>query len=285
MSGSVGTDASNYVAYYFTCTAGGGHDSGWIASNHYTDVGLTPSTQYTYTVKMQDKYGNTGTASSALAATTQTSSAGTASFAYGPVGISDTAAMMTATKVANASGLTEYKFTRNDAVTSGWQASPTWTNTGLTRATATLTPSRSGTAEAIRARCLRRRRDSQRHGRSHTAASLRRITVADAALRHHRQLRFHDGDDADHFGRDRRAVLLPLHGGRSARQRVAGQPNLQDYRALPMEPIPISIRSGTSRLSSMSPDTPLPTARRSRPLPAITPAHSRSWRLCRTITW
>jgi len=132
MSGSVGTDASNYVAYYFTCTAGGGHDSGWIASNHYTDVGLNPSTQYTYTVKMQDKYGNTTTASSALAATTQTSTAGTASFAYGPVGISDTAATMTATKVANASGLTEYKFTRNDAVTSGWQASPSWTNTGLT---------------------------------------------------------------------------------------------------------------------------------------------------------
>ena len=132
MSGTVGTDASNYVAYYFTCTAGGGHDSGWIASNHYTDVGLNPSTQYTYTVKMQDKYGNTGTASSALAATTQTSSAGTASFAYGPVGISATAATMTATKVANASGLTEYKFTRNDAVTSGWQASPKWTDSSLT---------------------------------------------------------------------------------------------------------------------------------------------------------
>ena len=42
---------------------------------------------------------------------------------------------MTATKVANASGLTEYKFTRNDAVTSGWQASPSWTNTGLTPGT------------------------------------------------------------------------------------------------------------------------------------------------------
>jgi len=132
MSASVGTDASNWIEYYFTCTAGGGHDSGWISMNKYTDVGLTPGTSYTYTVKMRDKAGNTTTASSALAATTQTSSAGTASFAYGPVGISGSAITMTATKVPNASGLTEYKFTRNDAVTSGWQASPSWTDTSVT---------------------------------------------------------------------------------------------------------------------------------------------------------
>ena len=33
MSATKGTDASNYIQYYFTCTAGGGHDSGWISSN------------------------------------------------------------------------------------------------------------------------------------------------------------------------------------------------------------------------------------------------------------
>ena len=32
----------NGVEYYFTCTAGGGHDSGWQSSPDYTDTGLTP---------------------------------------------------------------------------------------------------------------------------------------------------------------------------------------------------------------------------------------------------
>ncbi|MCX6345305.1 MAG: DUF6055 domain-containing protein [Armatimonadetes bacterium] len=132
MSATPGTDASGWVEYYFTCTAGGGHDSGWVSMNRYTDVGLTPSTLRTYTVKMRDKNGNTTTASTALSATTQTSSAGTASFAYAPVGVDGSSITMRATKLTNASGLTEYKFTRNDAVTSGWQSSPTWTNTGLT---------------------------------------------------------------------------------------------------------------------------------------------------------
>ena len=36
MSGTVGTDASNYVAYYFTNTAGAGHSSGWISQRTST---------------------------------------------------------------------------------------------------------------------------------------------------------------------------------------------------------------------------------------------------------
>ncbi|HSH16843.1 MAG TPA: Ig-like domain-containing protein, partial [Verrucomicrobiae bacterium] len=43
------------VEYLFTCTAGGGHDSGWQDSPIYTDTGLTPGVQYTYTVKARDK--------------------------------------------------------------------------------------------------------------------------------------------------------------------------------------------------------------------------------------
>ncbi len=43
------------VEYYFTCTAGGGHNSGWQDSNYYEDTGLTPYTQYTYTAKARDK--------------------------------------------------------------------------------------------------------------------------------------------------------------------------------------------------------------------------------------
>ena len=41
--------------YYFTCTAGGGNDSSWQDSTTYEDTGLTPETQYTYTVKARDK--------------------------------------------------------------------------------------------------------------------------------------------------------------------------------------------------------------------------------------
>jgi hypothetical protein len=42
------------VEYYFTCTAGGGNDSGWQSSTTYTDSGLTPGVPYSYTVKARD---------------------------------------------------------------------------------------------------------------------------------------------------------------------------------------------------------------------------------------
>jgi hypothetical protein len=43
------------VEYYFECTAGGGHDSGWQSGRTYVDSGLTPDTEYTYRVKARDK--------------------------------------------------------------------------------------------------------------------------------------------------------------------------------------------------------------------------------------
>nr|NIP27838.1 hypothetical protein [Phycisphaerae bacterium]NIR65910.1 hypothetical protein [candidate division Zixibacteria bacterium]NIP55443.1 hypothetical protein [Phycisphaerae bacterium]NIS54151.1 hypothetical protein [Phycisphaerae bacterium]NIU10520.1 hypothetical protein [Phycisphaerae bacterium] len=42
------------VEYYFRCTAGGGNDSGWQPGTTYTDTGLAPETQYTYTVQARD---------------------------------------------------------------------------------------------------------------------------------------------------------------------------------------------------------------------------------------
>ena len=132
MSATVGTDASNWVEYYFTCTSGGGHDSGWVSFNKYTDVGLTPGTAYTYTVKMRDKSGNMTAASTPAGATTQVSTTPAASFAYGPAGVSTSQISMAATKVVSPSGLVEYKFTRDGSSHSGWQASPTWTDSGLT---------------------------------------------------------------------------------------------------------------------------------------------------------
>ena len=59
------------VEYYFTCTAGGGNDSGWQDSNVYTDSGLTPGIAYSYTVKARDKApGLNETAASASASAT-----------------------------------------------------------------------------------------------------------------------------------------------------------------------------------------------------------------------
>jgi hypothetical protein len=72
MTATTGSDASSPVEYYFDETSGnpGGSDSGWQASSTYTDTGLSPSTQYTYTVQMRDSLANTGTASAPANATT-----------------------------------------------------------------------------------------------------------------------------------------------------------------------------------------------------------------------
>ena len=74
MTATTGSDASGPVEYYFDETSGnpGGSDSGWQTSPSYTDTGLSPSTQYTYTVQMRDSapMPNVGTASSPANATT-----------------------------------------------------------------------------------------------------------------------------------------------------------------------------------------------------------------------
>ena len=141
MSGTKGTDASNYIEYYFTCTAGGGHNSGWITTNRYYDSNLTRGTLYTYTVKMRDRAGNVTTTSTAQNVTIPNDTAAptptTASFSVAPKGISTTAVKMTATVGTDASQLVEYKFSRTAPTTadSGWQASNIWTDTGLSSGT------------------------------------------------------------------------------------------------------------------------------------------------------
>jgi hypothetical protein len=133
MSATPGSDASGWVEYYFSCLSGGGHDSGWVSFNKYTDVGLTPGATISYTVKMRDRAGNTTAASAAASATLSTSTAGSASFADGPVGIANGQITMTATKVTSVSGKVEYKFDRTSpgGSSSGWQSSPSHTQTGL----------------------------------------------------------------------------------------------------------------------------------------------------------
>ncbi|HUU17597.1 MAG TPA: hypothetical protein VMW72_10645 [Sedimentisphaerales bacterium] len=57
MVATAASDSSG-VEYYFACTAGSGHDSGWQDSPTYEDTGLQPETQYTYQVKVRDKSTN-----------------------------------------------------------------------------------------------------------------------------------------------------------------------------------------------------------------------------------
>ncbi|MGB1131128.1 MAG: sialate O-acetylesterase, partial [Haloferula sp.] len=72
MTAITGSDASGPVEYLFSETSGnpGGTSSGWQTSPNYTDSGLNASTQYTYTVRMRDALGNTGSASAGASATT-----------------------------------------------------------------------------------------------------------------------------------------------------------------------------------------------------------------------
>jgi len=72
MTATTGSDASPPVEYFFDETSGnpGGSDSEWQLNPEYTDSGLDPDTEYTYTVTMRDSLLNTGTASSPASATT-----------------------------------------------------------------------------------------------------------------------------------------------------------------------------------------------------------------------
>jgi hypothetical protein len=62
------------VQYYFECTIGGCHDSGWIREKVYWDIGLDPGTQYAYRVKSRDfsLNENTSLASEPVSCTTDT---------------------------------------------------------------------------------------------------------------------------------------------------------------------------------------------------------------------
>ena len=141
------TTASDFsaVEYHFTCTAGGGHDSGWQLSPVYTDTGLTPGTTYSYTVTARDKSPAQNATNPSAAASVSTLDADTTvptpdpmTFATPPAAVSISKITMTATTASDPYGV-QYSFTETSGnpggTSSGWQDSPTYTDTGLTPST------------------------------------------------------------------------------------------------------------------------------------------------------
>ena len=143
MTATTATDASG-VEYYFECTAGGGHSSGWQDGTTYQDTGLNEQTQYSYRVKARDKSGNQNETaySTVKSATTETAPDTTApspdpmTWATEPYAASATSVAMTATTATDDSAV-EYYFdcTAGGGSDSGWQDSTTYIDTGLSELT------------------------------------------------------------------------------------------------------------------------------------------------------
>ncbi|MBN2163085.1 MAG: hypothetical protein JXR25_14340 [Pontiellaceae bacterium] len=136
MTATTATDDST-VEYYFTCTSGAGHDSGWQSGTTYVDSGLAPNTAYAYTVTARDtSFSYNETAPSAAASAT-TQGADNEAPTPNPMTIADTdpspvSIMLTATTATDDSDV-EYYFTCTAGAghDSGWQSSPVYVDTGL----------------------------------------------------------------------------------------------------------------------------------------------------------
>ena len=130
---------------YFECETNSAYDSGWITSTTYIAKGLDPATMYTFNVKAKDAAGNTTVKSVSRDATTEAAPDTDAPTPNPPTWDSVPAALdsssieMTATVGADATGPVEYNFelvSGSGGHSSGWQASETYTDTGLTPNTA-----------------------------------------------------------------------------------------------------------------------------------------------------
>jgi hypothetical protein len=139
MTATTASDPSG-VEYFFSCTTHAGHDSGWQDAPTYTDTGLDPDTTYTYTVTARDKSANLNETAPSAPASATTPPLDTTppapdpmTWATAPYATSATSVTMAATAASDPSGV-EYYFScvSGDGHDSGWQGSPTYTDTGLT---------------------------------------------------------------------------------------------------------------------------------------------------------
>jgi len=82
------------VQYRFTCTAGGGHSSAWQSGTSYTDTGLAPDTNYTYTVQTRNQTQTIFTGAASNPATARTL-VGDINAPLSPTGLTATAGFAT----------------------------------------------------------------------------------------------------------------------------------------------------------------------------------------------
>ncbi|MCH7225124.1 hypothetical protein [Haloferula sp. A504] len=142
MTATTASDPSG-VQYQFVRRLGLGGSveftSAWQDSPEYTDTGLNPGTEYSYTVAARDSLGNTTDPSGEEAATTDPAdvtppSPSTMTFSTAPIAITPTSITMTATTATDPYGV-EYFFDETSGnpggSDSGWQDSPTYLDTGL----------------------------------------------------------------------------------------------------------------------------------------------------------
>jgi hypothetical protein len=132
------------VEYYFKCTSGGGHDSGWQAATSYTDTGLAPMTTYAYTVKARSTSANHNVTMESPAASVSTNTPpdheapapDPMTWATPPKATGISTITMTASAAADRSGV-QYFFANitDPNHNSGWQEGPSYTDTGLTNNT------------------------------------------------------------------------------------------------------------------------------------------------------
>lgn len=144
MTASITADDYYGVQYYFECTAGPGHNSGWQNSQTYVDTGLDASTTYTYRVKVRDLSPNRNEAawSSVGSATTHppdvtAPSPDPMAWATAPASSGINSILMSAA-IASDSSAVEYHFecTSGGSHNSGWQDSDVYEDTGLAENTA-----------------------------------------------------------------------------------------------------------------------------------------------------
>ncbi len=127
------------VQYYFQCTSGGGHDSGWQTSTTYTDTSLASGTVYSYRVKARNavnlretQYSVTASSTTEVVVDTTPPTPDPMTWASQPSATGIDTIAMTATLAHDSSGV-EYFFANiTDANhNSGWQDSYAYTDTGL----------------------------------------------------------------------------------------------------------------------------------------------------------
>jgi alpha-galactosidase len=136
MTATSASDESG-VEYFFEAVSGG-TSSGWQGSASYTDTSLSPGTEYGYRVRARDKSPaqNTTGWSDVLTATTEVPDTtpptpDPMTFASPPAASGPNSITMTATTATDPNGV-EYLFTNVTLGTdSGWQSSPSFTNSGL----------------------------------------------------------------------------------------------------------------------------------------------------------